>query len=185
MGVTNRSPEFLSKFPMGKVPTLETADGFCLAEGQAICRFVAESGSKSAQLLGTDTKTRAKIDEWACFAEQELTANTIPPLMMAVLKMYPYDEKRYDQCMGNMERAIKRVQIALEMGNGKFLVGEQLTLADIMVAGPLHLAGKYIMDEEMMKAAPALKGWLEGLWEVPEVKEAFGGLEFCETRVKN
>ena len=27
MGVTNRTPEFLSKFPLGKIPAFESADG--------------------------------------------------------------------------------------------------------------------------------------------------------------
>lgn len=30
MGVTNKTPEFLAKFPLAKVPAFEGADGFCL-----------------------------------------------------------------------------------------------------------------------------------------------------------
>jgi elongation factor 1-gamma len=184
MGTTNRSEEFLAKFPMGKVPVLETSDGFCLSEGQAIARFIAESGSKAEQLLGADVKTHAKIEEWSAFAEQEICANIVPPLVMTILKIIPFDEAKYNQCTGNLERAIKRVEVALKNGNGKFLVGDQLTLADIMVTGPLHLAAQLLMDPEMLKAAPSLKGYLEGIFEFPEVKGAFGELKFCEARVK-
>jgi elongation factor 1-gamma len=39
MGVTNKSPEFLAKFPFGKIPAFESADGFRLFEGDAIARY--------------------------------------------------------------------------------------------------------------------------------------------------
>ncbi|KAK0612160.1 glutathione S-transferase [Immersiella caudata] len=184
MGTANRSEEFLAKFPMGKVPVLETSDGFCLAESQAIARFIAESGSKAEQLLGADIKTRAKIEEFSTFAEQEISANIVPPLVMTLLKIIPFDETRYNQCLGSLERAVKRLEVALKTGNGKFLVGDQLTLADIMVAGALHLAAKFLMDPELLKAAPSLKGYLQGILEIPEVKGAFGELQFCEARAK-
>lgn len=35
----NNKPEFLSKFPLGKVPAFETADGFKLVEGIPVARF--------------------------------------------------------------------------------------------------------------------------------------------------
>ncbi|KAK0649709.1 glutathione S-transferase [Cercophora newfieldiana] len=185
IGTSNRTPEFLAKFPLGKVPVLETSDGFCLSEGQAICRFIAESGSKADQLVGSDVKTRARIEEWSCFADQELTANLIPPLLMTLFKMIPYDEARYNQHASSVERAVKRVQVALESGNGKFLVGEQITLADIMVAGSLVLAGRFLMDAEMVKSVPKVKEYLDGLFEIEEVKKAFGGLQICEQRLRN
>jgi hypothetical protein len=36
---TNKQPEFLAKFPHGKVPALDSADGFKLTEGGAIARY--------------------------------------------------------------------------------------------------------------------------------------------------
>jgi elongation factor 1-gamma len=35
----NKKPEFLSRFPHGKIPALETKDGFRLFEGTAIARY--------------------------------------------------------------------------------------------------------------------------------------------------
>ena len=35
----NKKPEFLAKFPHGKIPALETKEGFCLTETQAIARY--------------------------------------------------------------------------------------------------------------------------------------------------
>lgn len=43
MRETNRSPEFLSKFPFGKVPTFEGADGTNLFDTDAITEYIALS----------------------------------------------------------------------------------------------------------------------------------------------
>lgn len=53
MGVDNKTPEFLAKFPLGKVPVFEGADGFYLSESVAIATYFAQSGPKAGQLLGT------------------------------------------------------------------------------------------------------------------------------------
>lgn len=38
-GVTNKSPEFVKKFPFAKIPTFEGEDGFILLEGASIARY--------------------------------------------------------------------------------------------------------------------------------------------------
>ncbi|KAG6336656.1 hypothetical protein ID866_2437 [Astraeus odoratus] len=37
--VTNKTPEFLAKFPLGKVPAFQDATGFTLVEGASIARY--------------------------------------------------------------------------------------------------------------------------------------------------
>ncbi|KAK4226280.1 glutathione S-transferase [Podospora fimiseda] len=182
MGVDNKSPSFLSKFPYGKVPAFESADGtFTLTEGQAIARYVADSGPKSAQLLGADPQTRAKIEEWACFADQEFAANMIPALLMTIANIIPFDAARYAQSTAGTERALKRIDEAVK--GKKFVVGDELTFADVMLLGPLQLATKFLVDEEMRKSAPNVEGYLRGLLEIPELKAQFGDLVLCEKRV--
>jgi elongation factor 1-gamma len=38
-GVTNKTPEFVNKFPHAKIPTFEGEDGFTLLEGASIARY--------------------------------------------------------------------------------------------------------------------------------------------------
>merc|ERR1712025_1100068 len=40
-GETNKKPEFLKKFPLGKVPAFEGSDGVLLTESNAIAYYVA------------------------------------------------------------------------------------------------------------------------------------------------
>ncbi|KAI2465884.1 glutathione S-transferase [Annulohypoxylon bovei var. microspora] len=182
MGVDNVTPEFKAKFPMGKVPAFEGADGFCVAEGAAIATYIALSGPKKAQLIGADAKTQATISQWVFFSENELVGNLLPPAAMVVFKMMPFNEQLYDTCVSRAERAIKRVEAALE-GGKKYLVGDQVTLADILVSSTLFFAAKYLVDAEMRKEIPNVVAWLQSLAALPEFKPV-GELTLLETRVK-
>merc|ERR1719192_1963358 len=71
MGKTNSSPEFLAKFPTGKVPAFETADGATrIFESNAIAAFLAND-----QLKGRTKVQQAEIQQWIGFAENEI----LPP----------------------------------------------------------------------------------------------------------
>ncbi|RYP65852.1 hypothetical protein DL771_008081 [Monosporascus sp. 5C6A] len=183
MNETNKSAEFLSKFPMGKVPAMECADGFCLAEGAVICQYLASAGPKASQLLGADPKTQARIGELSYFTVTELESNVVPLAVMSILKVAPFDEGRYNTHLANVERACKRIETALA-GGKKYLVGNELTLADIMVAGVLFSAFKFFVDADMRKDLPNTVAWAQNLAEMKEIKDALGALEMCETRVK-
>ncbi|KAL7627914.1 hypothetical protein AAE478_002109 [Parahypoxylon ruwenzoriense] len=182
MGVDNKTPEFLAKFPMGKVPAFEGADGFCLTEGAAICTYLARSGPQAAQLLGSDPKTQALIEQWIFFAESELGGNILPPAAMVLFKVIPFEEAYYNHFTTSTERALKCIDTALQ-GGKKYLVGDSVTLADVMVAGALFLGTKFLIDAEMRKDTPNVVAYLKGLAELPEFK-SFGDLVLCETRTK-
>ena len=51
MGVDNKTPEFLAKFPLGKVPVFESGDGFCLNESNAIAFYGLLLSNNSRILL--------------------------------------------------------------------------------------------------------------------------------------
>ncbi|KAI0172226.1 glutathione S-transferase [Hypoxylon sp. FL1284] len=182
MRVTNQTPEFLAKFPLGKVPAMECADGFCVSEGGAMCTYLARSGPKAGQLLGADAKTEALISQWSYFAETELTPSIQPLIIMLVLKLMPVDEKLYEKSIDSLERALKAIDASLQ-GGKKFLVGDTVTMADIMVSAILYQSAGFLIDAEMRKSVPNVTAWLQGLAALPEFKP-FGELKDCETRIK-
>lgn len=55
-----RTPEFLAMNPAAQVPVLRLDDGRCLAQSNAIIRYLA----RGSALLPEDAFTQAKIDEW-------------------------------------------------------------------------------------------------------------------------
>ncbi|KAJ2484595.1 hypothetical protein EV174_002303, partial [Coemansia sp. RSA 2320] len=51
-GVDNKTPEYLAKFPSGKVPTFEGAKGINLSDSSAIAYYVASQAGSDSPLLG-------------------------------------------------------------------------------------------------------------------------------------
>lgn len=176
MGVTNRSETYLSKFPLGKVPAFEGADGFALTEASAIATYIAGSGPKAAQLLGSDLKTKAKIAEWTLFTETEIVSHSAPAHQMW-LGIKPFDAAVYDFEASQFERALGKVEAALKAGgNGnKFLVGNELTLADLEVAPFVHSTALYLFDDEIAAKFPATVEYVKSIAAIPEVAKFFGG----------
>ena len=56
-GETNKKPEFLNKFPLGKVPAFEGSDGVLLTESNAIAYYVANDELRG----GSDAAARAQV----------------------------------------------------------------------------------------------------------------------------
>ena len=56
-GETNKKPDFLKKFPLGKVPAFEGSDGVLLTESNAIAYYVANDELRG----GSDAAARAQV----------------------------------------------------------------------------------------------------------------------------
>uniref|UniRef100_A0A672NRT0 Eukaryotic translation elongation factor 1 gamma n=1 Tax=Sinocyclocheilus grahami TaxID=75366 RepID=A0A672NRT0_SINGR len=69
-GQSNRSPVFLSNFPLGKVPAYQGDDGFCLFESNAIAHYLSNDA-----LRGSTPQASAQVLQWVSFADSEI----IPP----------------------------------------------------------------------------------------------------------
>ncbi|KAI0525954.1 glutathione S-transferase [Xylaria bambusicola] len=179
IGETNKSAEFLAKFPLGKVPAFEGNDGFLLTESIAIASYVAQAGPKADQLLGRDAKSQALIKQWASFAESELFNNAFMPIAMAALKLYPMNEVAFDRHVESLQKDVKALEKALE-GGKKYLVGDEVTMADFMVLSWVYYVMKYFGDAEMRQANPNLVAYFESYAAVPEYNKYFGKAEYCE-----
>merc|ERR1711892_1443766 len=67
-GETNKTPDFLKKFPLGKVPAFEGSDGVILTESNAIAYYVANEELRG----GSDAAARAQVVQWMCMADNEI-----------------------------------------------------------------------------------------------------------------
>ena len=63
-GGQNLDAAFTARNPMRKVPALELADGRCLSESMAICRYFEEQFPETPALLGHDAWEKGHIDQW-------------------------------------------------------------------------------------------------------------------------
>ncbi|KAF4171958.1 hypothetical protein CNMCM8927_006346 [Aspergillus lentulus] len=179
-GTDNRTPEFLAKFPFGKLPAFEGTDGTKLVESDAIAHYVAESGPASAQLLGTKPVERAAIRQWIAFADGEIQSPVIP-LVLPRIGYATYDEGVEKKNLERLERSLAYLEGHLR-GRNWIATEEKLSLADISVAAALYWAFSLIIDREMRQKYPFVVSWYEKTMESEGVKQAFGEKKFIEKR---
>ena len=145
----SRTDAFLKLNPAGAVPVLELDDGRAIAESNAILTYVAEG----TPLLPADFYRRAKIMQWLFFEQYH-----VEPVIGSL---------RYWTLTGRLERnqaivagkreAGVRTLAALErsLAATPFLVGNDLTIADIAVYAYSHRAedcGFSLADYPMLVA---------------------------------
>ncbi|RKO86991.1 hypothetical protein BDK51DRAFT_35188 [Blyttiomyces helicus] len=127
VGTDTKTPEFLAKFPLGKVPTFETTDGFYLYESSAIAQYIASS-KEGTTLLGKNKKEAALIQQFTAIADTEV-APAATNWLFGILGFYPYNEANAKKGIDSTRRLVDVLNKHLLKKT--FLVGETITLADI------------------------------------------------------
>lgn len=180
MGQTNTTDEFRAKFPFGKVPAFEGADGTLLTESDAIAQYVAESGPEAASLMGATPAERAAIRQWICFAQGEVI-EPVTQLGLWRLKFVPYNEATEKQALQRIERSLAYLESHLK--GRTWLVGnDKVSMADITVGSSLVWGFSLSIDAEMRQKYPVTIAWFERLIQVDGVKQAFGEQTYVEKR---
>ncbi|CAI7675005.1 unnamed protein product [Penicillium palitans] len=180
MRKTNRSPEFLSKFPFGKVPTFEGADGTNLIETDAIAEHVALSGPAAEQLMGSTPIERATIRQWICFSQGEVMDNVVQ-LALWRRGAKPYDEATENSALERLDRSLTFLDSHLK--DRTWVCSEdKINMADITLASALAWGFSMGIDAEMRAKYPVTVAWYERVIGVDEVKQAFGEKNFIEKR---
>ncbi|XP_013395930.1 LOW QUALITY PROTEIN: elongation factor 1-gamma-like [Lingula anatina] len=172
LGESNKNEAFLKKFPLGKVPAYEAKNGDCVFESNAIAYYVANEA-----LRGASPSDAAFVQQWINFADSEI-------LPAACTWVFP--------CMGlmqynkqNTERAKEDIKKALGVLNTvlrtrTFLVGERVSLADIVVACDLLMLYKMVLDPAFRQPYQNTNRWFTTLVNQPEFKAVLGSVVLCE-----
>ena len=179
MGQTNRTPDFMSKFPLGKVPAFEAADGTTLFESDAITQYIAESGPAADQLIGSTPALRATIRQWICYAQGEIL-DPITLLALWRLGIRAYDEKTETANLERLDRSLACMETALK--GRTWFAGDKLSLADITVASALVWGFSMVIEKEAREKYPTVVAWYERTLEAEGVKQAFGEKKYIDKR---
>lgn len=125
---------FLKLNPAGAVPVLELEDGSAIAESNAILCYLAEGTA----FLPQDRYQRAKVMQWLFFEQYH-----VEPVIGSLRYWTLTGRLERNQAMVSGKReAGARTLAALERGLAAtpFLVGDDLTIADIAVHAYSHRA---------------------------------------------
>jgi elongation factor 1-gamma len=156
VGKDNKTEAFLRKNPFGKVPVLETDDGF-LFESNAICKYVARLAPATGLLGRTDLEA-AQVDQWLDYCTGE-----IEPSVMAwigpILGYIPYNADIHTQAVANIKASFQALDRYLERNT--YLVGERLTVADIVAAATLVPLYSRVWEPRLRSPYAAVNRWFE------------------------
>jgi glutathione S-transferase len=128
--LSNKSEEFLSVSPYGKVPVL-SVNGTSLYESNIVNEYLDEVYD-SPKLMPEDPEERALVRSWMAFADDYFFPS-VYRTRMGLQRGYSEDEIR--EAREKLYDALSRLEHQLE--GREYLVGEY-TLADIAHAGNFH-----------------------------------------------
>merc|ERR1711983_558752 len=171
-GETNKSAEFLKKFPLGKVPAFEGSDGLILTESNAIAYYVANDELRG----GSDATARAQVMQWMCWADNEVlpaACNWVFP----TLGIMQFNKTQTERSKEDIKAALKLLNDQLLTKT--FLVGERISLADIAVACVMLSLYKQVLDPSFRKPFGNVTRWFNTVVNQPNFKAVSGAVELC------
>ena len=129
----SRTPDFLRMNPQGQVPVIQLEDGRCLAQSNAIIRFL----SRGTVLLPEDPYLQAKVDEWL-FWEQYSHEPYIAVCRFHMLYQGKPRESREPWRVERGENALDYMENHLS--GRQWLAGDTFTIADIALLAYTRVA---------------------------------------------
>merc|ERR1711962_402809 len=171
-GETNKTPDFLKKFPLGKVPAFEGSDGTILTESNAIAYYVANDELRG----GSDAAARAQVVQWMCMADNEILPASCT-WVFPTMGIMQFNKNATDRAKEDIKAAMKPLNDHLLTRT--YLVGESVTLADIAVACTLLNLYKQVMDPNFRKPFMNVTRWFTTVINQPNAKGVLGAVALC------
>lgn len=160
---------FARKNPNGMVPLLADGD-FLLWESTAIMQYLADTIS-DCTLYPRDIKTRADISRWQCWALAHFGATCNMIIWENVLKPRLLGESPDPRKVEEGRQGFFRFGsvLAEHLQDKRFIVDDQLTLADFSVAATLGYAESAQIPWDEF---PAIQTWYASLASLPAWKRS-------------
>jgi elongation factor 1-gamma len=170
--VDTKSPEFLEKSPLGRVPVLETPRG-SIFESNAIARYVARM-RRDTELCGVSFFESGQVDSWIDFSAHELE---LPATVWIypVIGYMPYNAAAVSKAKTDLAKGLATLEKYLL--DKTYLVGDKITLADITVVSALVYPIKLVMDAEYRKDFPCVMRWFTTCVNQPQFVAVVGKVE--------
>ena len=159
-----QDPAYVQLQPFGQVPVMEEDGRPPLFETGAILLDVA---TRSGKLLPSDEGERARAMCWFFAALNSIE----PPFMnLAEVDFFIADEQKKADRRPDVLKAVeaKLAQLATALGSRPYLVGDQFTIADMMMSSVL----KILHHTDLVNRYPTLMLYRDRCFDRPAYKKA-------------
>ena len=168
-----KSDEYKKINPCATVPAAKDGD-LILTESNAILQYAADlDGGNSA--YPKDLKKRAEVNRWLLWEASVWFGSCYVYLVEFVVK--PLLKAEPDQSIIDAQAPRWR-QLATILDNqlskSKWLTGDEVSIADIAVAAPMHL---HAAQRLPLEETPHLKRWIANIEELPCWKQTQGAVD--------
>lgn len=170
-----KTKEFLAKTPVGKVPVLETAEGSIFESG-AIARYVARLRQDTG-LYGKTFFEAGQVESWLEFSTHELEV-PVSTWISPILGWGKFNAAANAKAKEDVKKALQVLENHLHLRT--YLVGDQITLADIVIASALVYPFKMVLDKEFRKPFTAVNRWFSTLVNQPEFQAVIGDVPLID-----
>lgn len=152
-----QTDDFLSLNPNGKIPVLVLDDGRVLSESNAILGYVAE-GTK---FIPTDPFIKAKMYQWMFF--KQYSHEPFIAVARFINKYLGLPAERIEEYHNLQPKGHKALSIMDKaLVEYDYLVGNELTIADIALYAYTHVAEEGGFD---LKLYPNIRAWCQRIRE--------------------
>lgn len=167
----NRTPGYLKLQPFGMVPVL-VHDGFALYETSAIARYVDEA-FKGPKLQPSDKKQAARMNQIISVIEahgyEPIVTEIVMPRAKQALLHQPVDTDDILRALPRAQQFLMVIQAL--MGEGEFLVGDALSLADLYLAPIIGYFWQTPEGKRLLPKLARLSDWRQRIAARPSMVE--------------
>ncbi len=170
-GGGHRTPDFLARNPLGRVPVLELDDGRTLSETRAICTWL-EGVHPEPNLMGVDFAERAFIE----MADRRMELHLFAPIAHCVRHTHPglaVLEPQQFADFGTAQGAVMRDTARWLDGvlaTQPYVAGERFTIADITAFCALEFARGLMRFRPGQEGFAHLQAWRDRMAERPTAR---------------
>ena len=167
----HRTPEFLAKSPLAKVPALELDDGRVLTETRAICTYL-EGLYPEPNLMGVDATERAFIE----MADRRVEMTLLLQIANAIRHTHPglaaLEQPQFADFGASQAQKLLATAAVFDqlLQKQEWMAGERFTIADITAFCALEFGRALLKFTPADLGLQALQEWRDRMAARPSAK---------------
>ncbi len=169
----------VQRTPTTTFPFLETSNGN-ISQSTAIIYYLCQKYKQ--ELLGENPFEKGKIMQWIEFANCEILRCN-KSIIYPIFGWSEFIKEDYDKNNNKLKEYLRLMDKNLE--KNEFIVGNNLTLADIELFNSLRFLMMFHLPEALRKKLiPNLNKWFEKIMNTKEAIESYGRTVLCKNMLK-